>query len=204
MSNKPSFARAGASLLIFAGFACGRADEVTHRAALTEAASTQVRAIAPSTLTFTSGGGLTGGQSVAGLAARQLSGTSDVWSAYVEFGPSARAVAEYTVPAELISSALSLRTNYRGPTAKDMSWTFEAFDFQAAAWAVVGDNAFAAEWTWTPATFALAPRFVSNGGEVRVRYGTDSDADASDVDELVLLATAASVPQTPPPAAPAP
>jgi hypothetical protein len=204
MSKRLSFTCAGASALVFAGFACGRADEVTRQAALTEAASVAMRVIAPSTLTFTSGGGMPGGQSVAGLAARQLSGTSDVWSAYVEFGPSARAVAQYTVPADLISSALSLRTNYRGPMAQEMSWTFEAFDFQAASWAVVGDNAFASEWTWTAATFALAPRFVSSGGEVRVRYGTDSDGDASDVDELVLLASAASVPETSPPTGPAP
>src|SRR5947208_5463602 len=92
MSKRLSFTCAGASALVFAGFACGRADEVTRQAALTATASV----IAPSTLTFTSGGGMPGGQSVAGLAAQQLSGTSDVWSAYVGFGPSARAVADYT------------------------------------------------------------------------------------------------------------
>jgi hypothetical protein len=190
--------------MFFAGCACRPADEVSRRAALTQEASVPIMAIVPSTLTFTSGR-LPGGQSVAGLAARELNGTSDVWSAYVEFGPKARAVAQYTVPPELLppASALSLRTNYRGPTKKEMRWTFEAFDFQAGAWTTIGDNAFAGDWTWTAATFALEPRFVSVAGEARVRYGTDSDVDASDMDELVLLASAAPTPATPPPSQPA-
>ena len=137
------------------------------------------------------------------LAARQLSGTGDDWSAYVEFAPGARAVAEYVLPAEARAGALSLRANYRGPTGREMRWTFEAFDFQTATWTTVGDNAFAGDWVWTGATFPLDARFVGAGGEARVRYGTDSRADASDLDELVLVTSAPeeTAPALPPPPA---
>jgi hypothetical protein len=188
------------------GVACSPGGDATRVVPLIEAAGSTV--VAPSTLTFSSGT-LPGGQQVGALATRQLSGTQDDWSAYVEFGPGARAVAQYALSAAQTSAELSLRTSYRGPTAKEMRWTFDAYDHAAGAWVTVGDNSFASGWVWTPATFALAPRFVGDGGEVRVRYGTDSTADASDVDELVLLAgTGASppppvtAPATPPPAPP--
>jgi hypothetical protein len=175
------------------GVACSRADDATRSGALAAADAGTV--VAPSALTFSSGT-LPGGQQVAALATRQLTGTQDDWSAYVEFRPGARAVASYALPAGAASGALSLRTNYRGPTALEMRWTYEAFDFQAGAWATVGDNASAGDWVWTPATFPMAPRFVGGGGEVRVRYGTDSSADASDLDELVVVVSTT----TPPPA----
>jgi hypothetical protein len=182
------------------GVACNPHDEVTQIASLTAASGVLALPVAPSTLTF-SAGSLPGGQKVTALAARQLSGARDDWSAYVEFEPGARAVAEYVLPAEARAGALSLRTNYRGPTAREMRWVFEAFDFQTASWTTVGDNAFAGDWVWTEATFPLDARFVGAGGEVRVRYGTDSRADASQLDELVLITSA---PEETSPAAAAP
>ncbi len=190
-----------AVVAVVAASACNPHADVTQSASLTAASSVLALPFAPSTLTF-SAGSLPGGQKVTALAARQLSGTGDDWSAYVEFDPGARAIAEYVLPAEARAAALSLRTNYRGPTAREMRWVFEAFDYQSASWATVGDNAFAGDWVWTGATFPLDARFVGAGGEVRVRYGTDSRADASDLDELVLIASAPE--ETPPAAAPAP
>src|SRR4029079_10951541 len=100
------------------------------------------------------------------------------------------------------AGTLSLRTNYRGPAADDMRWTFEAFDVQAGAWETIADNGFASDWVWTTAVFPVGARFVSSTGEVLIRYGTDSPADASDLDELVLLAGGA--PSATPPSAPSP
>ena len=190
-----------AVVAVVAGSACNPHDDATQSASLTAASSVLVLPVAPSTLTF-SAGSLPGGQKVAALAARQLSGTGDDWSAYVEFEPGARAVAEYVLPAEARAGALSLRANYRGPTAREMRWVFEAFDFQTATWTTVGDNAFAGDWVWTGDTFPLDARFVGAGGEARVRYGTDSRADASQLDELVLVTSAPE--ETPAAAAPAP
>jgi hypothetical protein len=193
-----------AVVVVVGGVACNPHDEVTQTASLTEVPTVLALPVTPTTLTF-SAGRLPRGQAAAALATRELSGTRDDWSAYVEFGPGARAVADYVLPAASKTGAVSLRTNYRGPTAREMRWTFEAFDFQAAAWVNVGDNTFAGDWVWTATTFPLAARFVGTGGEVRVRYGTDSRADASDLDELVLVASATPAPVPPePPAAPAP
>jgi len=186
-----------------AGLACNSHDEATQTALLTAAPTVLALPIAPTTLTF-SAGTLPHGQAVAALAARQLSGTRDEWSAYVEFDPGARAIADYVLPVDARTGALSLRANYRGPTAPDMRWTFEAFDFQAAVWVTVGDNAFAGDWVWTTATFPLGAQFVGASGEVRVRYGTDSRADASDLDELVLVTSAPEETSSAPPATPAP
>ena len=163
--------------------------------------------VAPTSLTFSTGA-LPSGETVAALATKQLSGTTDTWSAYVEFAPGARAVASYqlsgTPPVSLASAAI--RTNFRGPAAGTMKWVFEAFDFRAGIWVLVGDNSFAASWVWSSAVLPLpAPvdRFL-NGNELRVRYGTDGAADASDVDELVIVAGGTATPAPTPAPAPVP
>jgi hypothetical protein len=72
-----------------------------------------------------------------------------------------------------------------------MKWTFEARDATNGTWIAVGDNAFAQDWTWSRTTVALplpASRFFS-GSSLQLRYQTQSNVDASDVDQLVVLAS---------------
>ncbi|WP_437709764.1 right-handed parallel beta-helix repeat-containing protein [Sorangium sp. So ce448] len=143
--------------------------------------------------------GSTGGQGAQALATKDLSGTADTWSKYVEFNPGSQAQCEYALPAgasDADVSALSLSVNYRGPAKADMLWTFDAWDYSTSTWVKIGDNAFASSWAWSAATLALPSphaRFVS-GGKLKIRYGTTSTADASDIDLLVLNATLTSGP----------
>jgi hypothetical protein len=61
-------------------------------------------------------------------------------------------------------------------------------DETTGTWTALGDNGFAGPWVWTPQVFTLpAPfdRFFS-GGRLQIRYGTTSDADASDLDQLLV------------------
>jgi len=56
----------------------------------------------------------------------------------------------------------------------------------------LGDNAFAGDWVWTKMTFTLpAPhaRFFASGTTLQIRYGTTSNADASDLDQLLVTGT---------------
>ena len=56
----------------------------------------------------------------------------------------------------------------------------------------LGDNAFAGDWVWTKHTFTLPvplARFFASGTTLQIRYGTDSNADASDIDQLLVTGT---------------
>jgi hypothetical protein len=57
---------------------------------------------------------------------------------------------------------------------------------------LLGDNTFATSWVWTKHTFtAAAPlaRFFSSSGTLQIRYGTTSNVDASDIDQLLITGT---------------
>jgi hypothetical protein len=134
------------------------------------------------------------GQTASALTTAELTGTQDIWANYVEVFPSSSIICRHDLPAGVAAatlSALALRVNYRGPNRSFQQWTFEAFDAAAGAWIPLGDNTFAATWVWTPTTFNLPaplPRFFS-GGSLQIRYGTTSNVDASDVDQLLISAT---------------
>jgi hypothetical protein len=134
------------------------------------------------------------GQTVATLADRQLSGTKDVWSDYVEFSAGAIAICDYPLPASLAASSiqgLTLSLNYMGPQKSEMRWTWEALDHNTGSWVLVGDNAFAADWRWTADLMVLPTpvnRFVS-AGSISIRYKAANRHDASDLDEMALYAT---------------
>ena len=92
------------------------------------------------------------------------------------------------------SPALALDVNYRGPSKTTMTWTFEVLDTTTGPGRSLGDNAFATSWVWTKHTFTLpAPlaRFFCRG-TLQIRYGTTSNADASDIDQLLIRATVGS------------
>jgi hypothetical protein len=139
-------------------------------------------------------GSIGGGQTAAALTNAELTGTQDVWNDYVELSPLSAIVCRYNLPADIAATAvtaLALKVNYRGPDKPTMTWTFQAWDAVAGTWVALGDNAFAVDWVWTAHTFTLpAPlaRFFA-GGALQIRYGTSSNADASDVDQLLVTGT---------------
>ncbi|ATB50359.1 endo alpha-1,4 polygalactosaminidase [Corallococcus macrosporus] len=147
-------------------------------------------------------GSIGSGQSVQGLHTQTLSGTQDRWVEYVEFFPGTSATCAYALPsdvgpADVLTAEVGI--NYRGPARAQMRWLFEAWDYAAGAWVLVGDNTFAQSWRWTSTSLALASpqRFVS-GGPVKLRYRTTSTADASLLDLLVVrIQVAASDAGTP-------
>jgi uncharacterized membrane protein YgcG len=150
-------------------------------------------AIACSTLSVVAGQ-IGDGQSASALATAELTGTTDVWDDYVELSPASRIVCNYTLPSGVSASsvtALALDVNYRGPSKNTMTWTFEVLDPTTGSWTSLGDNTFATGWVWTKHTFAVpmpASRYFSSG-TLQIRYGTTSNADASDIDQLLIRAT---------------
>ena len=161
---------------------------ITSRAPLVAAQSTAFT-IACSAL---ASGQIGDGQSVATLATAQLTGTTDVWTNYVELEPATHIVCNYNLPAGVAAGAitsLTLDVNYRGPSLSSQLWTFQVLDATTGSWVSLGNNSFATGWVWTKTTFTFpAPvaRFFSPGGLLQIRYGTDSSADASNVDQMLI------------------
>jgi hypothetical protein len=135
------------------------------------------------------------GQTASSLATAELTGTTDMWTDYVELSPATSIICSYPIASGVTPStvtSLALQVNYRGPTPSTMIWTFEVFDNGAGTWISLGDNSFASDWVWTKHTFALPgpdARFFSSSGTLQIRYGTTSSADASDVDQLLITGT---------------
>ena len=132
------------------------------------------------------------GQTAAALTVAELTGTTDTWLDYVELSPSSRIVCSYNLPAGSAVTSLALQTNFRGPSQAHQVWTYEVLDTSTGAWTLLGDNSFAAGSIWTKHTFTLPTpytRFFSPAGTLRIRYGTTSAVDASDVDQLLITGT---------------
>ncbi len=132
------------------------------------------------------------GQTASALTTAELTGTTDVWTDYVELSPATRIVCNYALPSGVTSAAvksLGLQVNYRGPIVTSQLWTFEVLDTTTGAWTPLGDNTFAGDWSWTAHIFTVPTplaRFFS-GGTLQIRYGTTSNTDASDIDQLVVF-----------------
>ena len=91
-------------------------------------------------------------------------------------------------------TSMALQVNYRGPSKATQLWTFDVRDTATGAWVSLGDNAFATGWAWTAHTFAFPTplaRYLS-GLPLQIRYGTTSTADASDVDQMLIIANGGS------------
>ena len=135
------------------------------------------------------------GQSVATLATAELSGTTDAWTSYVELSPATHFVFNYNLPSGVAAgtiTSLSVDVNVRGPTLTEQPWTYQVLDTTTGSWVALGNNSFATSWVWTKHTFTFpAPlaRFFSSAGLLQIRYGTDSNADASDLDQLLIRGT---------------
>lgn len=179
------------SLWCIALFACGGSSGSSDSA---ERSGDTAVVAAARTLTCSSlqveSGSIGSGQTVQGLHTQTLSGTQDRWTEYVEFFPGTSATCTFALPSDVGAAdilAAEVGINYRGPATSQMRWLFEAWDYVAGAWVLVGDNAFAQSWRWTATSLELTSpqRFVS-GGPVQVRYRTTSTADAALLDLLVV------------------
>jgi len=184
---------------MFAGSAlaaggCGGALDVTGRAQA-EAVAAAGSAVITCTGVTLAAGTIGQEQSVSTLAQRELSGTQDVWTQYVELSRGSDAT--FTFPTALDPAGitgLAVQVNYRGSLRSYVPWFFELWDAAAGAWVPVGDNGFAQDWVWSAAVLPVPgppQRFVS-AGSLRLRYHAGNTRDASLLDELVIVATLAA------------
>jgi hypothetical protein len=187
------------SAVVFASAAlaaCGRGGdlEVTG-AAEAEAVAAAGSAVITCTGVTLAAGTIGQGQSVSTLARRELSGTQDVWTQYVELSRGSDAT--FTFPTALDPAAiagLAVQVNYRGSLRSYVPWFFELWDAAAGAWVLVGDNGFAQDWVWSAAVLPVPgpPQRFLSGGSLRLRYHAGNTRDASLLDELVIVATLAA------------
>lgn len=156
--------------------------------------------------------GSTSDQPLSVLAELDQWGNDDDWDRYIEFYTARRGylgMFSFDLPLEVDPAditALSLETNYRGPTRAVQGWWWQLRDFDAGRWVTLGGNGGAADWLWTQFSFD-APgdpgRFVSDDRLFVVRYLSLTGADDSDLDYLALVVATNGTP-TPTPTTPGP
>jgi hypothetical protein len=131
---------------------------------------------------------------VSSLATAELTGTTDMWTDYVELSPGTQIVCNYVLPSGVSAAAVSsmaLQVNFRGPGKATQLWTWEVRDTTTGNWVPVGDNGFAGDWVWTKNGFAFPAPLgrTFSGTTLQIRYGTTSTVDASDVDQMLITGT---------------
>ena len=136
-------------------------------------AASASKAIAPASLTTLTGSRLGG---VANLAAQDQSGSADNPAKYVSFttpGTIYKGYRQFTLPVSIaISSitAMTVKVNYKGPAQVGQRWSWFLYDWTAAKWVLLGDNASATTNIWKVMTFSAASpkRFVNASRAIRV------------------------------------
>ena len=165
-------------------------------------AAAKVTTLAPTALTTTAGA--TGGQPVKALQVKDLTGSTDTWDRYVEFGGGSTAkpysgYLKYQLPTTVTAdaiTALEVNANYRGPAAADQVWTWSLYNWKTSAWSTVGTNTGVQGWSaWTSLSFSPtdnASTYASSTGEIRVSLTASNSADNADVDYLGVVVTSTS------------
>ena len=136
------------------------------------------------------------------LAARELSGATDKWSAYRELYPHAAGYSgvfsfrlpTYSDPEEY--GALEVNVNYKGATATRQLWQWQLYDFVNKQWDTIGDNGGAQSWRWSLLSFQVTEdpqRFIRSDGTLLVRLLTDDNIDVSNIDYLSIQARRTTV-----------
>lgn len=185
---------------------------VVAAAALTLANPLAARAdtsiVTPTAIT-TSSGSTGSGQTVANLAVQDLSGTTDNWDKYVEFGGQYAGYLTYAVPTTISPSSISgiqVKLNYRGPAASTQTWAFKLYDWSSSSWVSVGTNASAPDWgAWTLLTFNASgtlSNYLSSGSAMRLQLVANNANDAADIDYAALVLTTSSSADTTAPSVP--
>ena len=119
---------------------------------------------------------------VGSLAVRDQNWGDDDPSKYVTFSTPNSVYSgyrTYQIPGGVSSASIAsmrFETNYFGPNRASQLWTWYVFNWSTNAWVKVGDNSKAPAWEWSVLIFNIASpsRFVSPGGEIRVRLGSSN------------------------------
>jgi parallel beta-helix repeat protein len=152
--------------------------------------------------------GTDGGQPVGNLVVQDQSGTQNDWNKYVEFIPAAGGTyagyRTYTLPADIAPGAITaiqIKANYLGPLKSTQIWSWKLYNWSTGAWVAVGDNAAAAEWSWSALTFSaagtLASYVKSDTRQIRVQLVSNNASDSADLDYEALVITSGAPTSTP-------
>jgi len=118
------------------------------------------------------------------------------WDTYIEADPSnAKFDGQfifYADPGIKLDQIASLRlaTNTLAASPDQERWSFQLRDFQANTWVWLTNNKNSSAWVWYRNDVAITSnpqRFISNNGEIRLRYRSNlKRAQVSDIDYLRL------------------
>jgi len=160
--------------------------------------------LVPSSYTTTSG--TSGGQAVAtSIDLQDESGTTNVWTKYVEFQTTATAnyagYQVFTLPTSIAPSsvtAIQLKVNYLGPLSGVQTWTWHLFNWSTNAYVTVGTNSVdTSGWnSWQVLTFSatgtLANYVRTSDGQMKVQLLSNNHVDNVDIDYEALLVTSSA------------
>ena len=165
-------------------------------------ASTQAatNTLVPTSYTTTSG--TSGGQAVAtSIAIQDLSGSTDSWNKYVEFGPNGSqkydGYQSFTLPTSIAPASVTgiqVKVNYRGPNSSTQTWTWKIYNWATSSYTTIGTNATAPSWgNWTVLNFtvggSLANYVRSSDGKIQIGVSSNNTADAADIDYEAVIVT---------------
>jgi parallel beta-helix repeat protein len=151
---------------------------------------------------YTTLSGSSGGQPVAtSIAILDLSGSTDSWNKYVEFGPQSSqkydGYQSFTLPTSIAPgsvTAIQVKVNYRGPAVPTQTWSWKIYDWTTNSYASIGTNASAPDWgNWTLLNFVvggtLANYVRSNDGRIQIGLSANNVADAVNIDYEAVIVT---------------
>lgn len=156
--------------------------------------------LVPTSYTTTTGS--SGGQAVAtSIAIQDLSGTTDTWAKYVEFGPNGSqkydGYQSFTLPTSIPPSnvtGIQVKVNYRGPSSSTQTWTWKIYNWATSSYTTIGTNAAAPSWgSWTVLNFtvggSLANYVRSSDGKIQIGLSSNNTADSADLDYEAVVVT---------------
>ena len=155
---------------------------------------------------YTTLSGSSGGQVVAtSIAVLDLSGSTDTWNKYVEFGPQSSqkydGYQSFTLPASIAPGGITgiqVRVNYRGPAAATQIWTWKIYDWTTSSYTDIGTNATAPDWgNWTLLNFTVSgtpTHYVrASDGRIQIGLSANNTADSVDIDYEAVIVTSDSL-----------
>lgn len=141
----------------------------------------------------------------------QQQGSQNNWNTYIEGYPSDATQryiiqSEYTVPAGLVLSSISIATNTQGPLKSHQQRKFQIRNQVTKKWEDLGDNAGCPDWNWCFQEFEIvanANNYIkTNNNRIQIRLRSNNNWDDVNIDYLVMEVTSGSPPETPAPIVP--
>ncbi|RYZ96507.1 MAG: DUF1565 domain-containing protein, partial [Moraxellaceae bacterium] len=174
-------------------------------ASLTACGSSQAatNTLVPTSYTTTTG--TSGGQAVAtSIAIQDLSGTTDSWNKYVEFGPNGSqkydGFQSFALPTSITPASVTgiqVKVNYRGPNSATQTWTWKIYNWATGSYTTVGTNSTAPSWgSWKVMQFnvsgTLANYVRNSDGRIQIGLSSNNTADAANIDYEAVIVTSGS------------